>query len=132
MKISMKKLCNRIIDSLGIAVFACVALTLALPGVMPAQVRAMVALPSGSAMASIDYANCLWYTARNQGFYSLQHAVATDTGTEANRLLWIELVDSIEPSVCGSQDIEISDLLRALEETAGAADQHFLAMRQYW
>ncbi|WP_157736506.1 hypothetical protein [Granulosicoccus antarcticus] len=127
----MKKLCSRVIDSLGIAVFACVALTLALPGIMPAQVRAMVAVPSDSAMASIDYANCLWHTARNQGFYSLQHAVATGTGTEANRQLWIQLVDSIEPSVCGSQDIDISDLIRALEDTTGAADQYFMAMRQY-
>lgn len=130
MKISIGKLCSRIIDSLGLATVACVTLSLALPGIMPAQVRAMVAVPTESAMASIDYANCLWYTARNQGFYSLQHAVATDTGTQTNKLLWEQLVDSVEPSLCGPREVDFDELTRALEETADAADQHFLAMRE--
>lgn len=132
MEISLQRVCSRSIDMLGVATFVCVALSLAIPGLMPAQVRAMVILPSASAMASVDYANCLWYTARNQGFYSLQHAVATGSGTDANKLLWMQLVESIEPAVCGSRGIDTDDVIRALTETAGDADRHFMAMSQPW
>lgn len=132
MKNSLQKLCSRCIDALGVAVFAGVALGLAIPGLMPKQVGAMITLPTASAMASIDYANCLWYVARNQGFYSLQHAVATGSGTEANRLLWTQLVESVEPAVCGSLQLDMDDLTRALSDTVSDADRHFMAMQQSW
>lgn len=132
MKMSLQRLYSRFIDALGVTTFVGVALSLATPGLMPAQVRAMVTLPTAPAMASVDYANCLWYTARNQGFYSLQQAVATGSGTEANQDLWMQLVESIEPSVCdsGEQDLDINDLILALTQTASDADKHFMAIRQ--
>lgn len=132
MKISLQRLCSRFIDLLGVVTFIGVALSLAIPGLMPVQVRAMVTLPTASAMASVDHANCLWYTARNQGFYSLQHAVATGSGTEANRVLWMQLVESVEPSICGSQPIDSKELTRALAETVNDADKHFMAKQRSW
>lgn len=130
MKTTLRQACSLFLDILGLVTFACVALSLAIPGLMPAQVRAMVAMPTASAMASIDYANCLWYTARNQGFYSLQHAVATESGTEADRRLWMQLIESIEATVCDSRNINMEDLTRALADTVSDADRHFLAIRR--
>ena len=74
-----------------------------------------------------DYADCLWPTARNHGFFELQ--MQAIDGDAAARALWLDFVASTGANACaeGSADIVANpaSLERALTETREIARRHF-------
>lgn len=77
--------------------------------------------------AGIDYANCLWYSARNRGFYPIQNRVARSTSSKTEHQLWMQFVASGGHDDCGLEPIERVSLVNALADTVTIADQYFLA-----
>lgn len=76
--------------------------------------------------AAARYADCLWYVARNHGFYFIQHDVALGKSDELTFLLWQDFVQSTGNEECGQEGVTLSDLTRALSLSVAEADQHFL------
>ena len=98
------------------------------------------ALAGGSRAPGIDaallvHADCLWYSARNRGFYLVQReavASAAATGSEAagtadRRALWESFLDTVGRSDCGEAPAaSTARVLDALSASAREADRHFL------
>lgn len=89
-------------------------------------------------------ADCLWPTARNHGFYELQHAaldtaagaassVATDGEVDApgngvaEHALWQSFLASTGTDTCGYTETDLAPLTRALAATRETAERHFAA-----
>lgn len=75
---------------------------------------------------SINYSDCLWYTARNHGFYQVQRNVAYGEGGSQNLQLWKQFIESIGQDECGLAQHSMAELTLAVAVTVHDADQHFL------
>jgi len=75
---------------------------------------------------SISYSDCLWYVARNHGFYQLQRKVAYSNSSVQNQQLWQQFVETTGREECGALRWDIEELRIALAETVLEADRHFL------
>lgn len=83
--------------------------------------------PSGASSESIEYSDCLWYVARNHGFYQVQRKVASGQADTQNRQLWEQFVHSIGIDECGPIKVDLVDLTQAIAMTVDQADQYFLS-----
>lgn len=115
--------------TLGLVLIASIAIGALLSFFVVSQVRAIMAVPGSSDIAqdSAEYADCLWYSARNHGFYQVQRELVRGNVTDDNRILWVQFLDSAGAADCGPGDFQVEALLDALANTAFEADRFFLA-----
>ena len=76
---------------------------------------------------SISYSDCLWYVARNHGFYEVQRKVAKGHSSVQNQQLWQQFVETTGRDECGVLRWDTEELRTALAETVAQADRHFLS-----
>ncbi len=75
---------------------------------------------------SINYSDCLWYTARNHGFYQVQRNVAHGESDSQNLQFWKQFIESVGQDECGPVQHSMAELTLAVAATVNDADQHFL------
>ena len=94
----------------GIAVLLVLTVASAMAGTVFSEIRSMGSLASVDAVTkqsnsvnreSINYSDCLWYVARNHGFYQVQKQVASNHGDTQNKQLWEQFVNTIGVDECG-------------------------------
>jgi len=73
--------------------------------------------------------DCLWYTARNHGFYWIQRKVALKQADKVSKTLWTQFVESTGVAECGLQLTSMGHLETALEVSVEAADNYFMSTR---
>jgi len=104
------------------------ALLSALVTCMTTQLNNTSTEPESSAgRFSIGYSDCLWYVARNHGFYQVQREVANGHSSVQNQQLWQQFVETTGRDECGLLRSDIEELGSALAETLLQADRHFLS-----
>ena len=122
----------------GIAVLLVLTLASAMAGTVFSEISSRGGLPSADAAIkqsnsanaeSINYSDCLWYVARNHGFYQVQKQVASDHGDTQNRQLWEQFVNTIGVDECGPVHFDMEMLTQAVAITVDQADQYFLSKR---
>ena len=70
--------------------------------------------------------DCLWYSARNHGFYQVLRSHAVGNSTLDNTRLMLGFVESTGAAACGSHSYTDEHLTQALASTVADADKHFL------
>ena len=83
------------------------------------------ATDEGTSSLHRDYANCLWYVARNHGFYSLQ-AAALDTTQGGDDAIWQAFVRTTGAEACNYPPDILPALRTALMATRNEADRYFI------
>ena len=76
---------------------------------------------------SISYSDCLWYTARNNGFYDVQKAVAEGQSDTQTWRLWEQFVNSTGRQDCGPAPQDVAKLTVAVAALKNEADQYFVS-----
>lgn len=118
------------VDALGLATALVVALSLVLPEAAPSRLLDIVgATPSSSPVSTTleiqVQADCLWLSARNHGFYDIQHDAVTGDGSELELILWQQFLDSSGGRECGLASTDVARLTHALMVNLPEADRHF-------
>jgi hypothetical protein len=120
---------TRLKVNLGLLPIVTLALVSACSDRVVASAVATDSSTSAAYYADIEYADCLWYTARNHGFYTLQSNVASGSSNEENTRFWMQFVESTGKEECGPFDQGWRLLKQALSRTAKDADRYFMATR---
>lgn len=81
----------------------------------------------GANSESMNYSDCLWYVARNYGFYQVQRKVAMNESDSRNRKLWEQFVHTTGADECGPVQFDLAELVEAVTMTVAEADQYFLS-----
>ena len=71
-------------------------------------------------------ADCLWYSARNNGFLAIQKAAIHSLPGSAERRLWTGFVESVGQADCASTDVGLQTVTAALRQSEHAADRFLL------
>lgn len=127
---TMNKLKSSSIDLLCLAMAAGILLSLAVPGATPGSLTSglrSILVPASKDQVDASYqADCLWFQARNHGFYGIQHQAVAGKATADEEKLWQAFLDSTGKHECGSSLTELTELMPALLASLPAADRHFM------
>jgi len=79
---------------------------------------------------TVYYANCLWYAARNHGFFWVQKQIATGQHDLHTLELWEDFIESTGEAECGPVPASMTKLSLAVNATMSDADQFFLNLHK--
>ena len=116
------------------AAIAAIAAVVAAALVVPIDRAARTVGPDDAAASPVRpalaaHADCLWYSARNHGFYLVQREAALAPGPSGDgaRATWGAFLGTVGARDCGAvPGGAVEDLLDALAAGADEADRHFL------
>ena len=99
------------------------AFAVGLPG-RAARTDVAPAVPPSSSHAA--HADCLWYSARNHGFYLVQRELVRPGAGAGTRDAWQAFLDAAGVPDCGMPSGGVEPVVRALAASADDADRFFL------
>ena len=93
---------------------------------LPGHAARTGAPPDPASPAHAAHADCLWYSARNNGFYLVQRDAVRPGADARTRAAWEGFLDAAGERDCPPPGGGVETVIAALAASADDADRHFL------